>query len=50
MPEYRRSLLEGGTFFFTVGTCDRLPVLTGETGRRLLHNAWLDAARQRAQP
>ncbi len=46
MPEYRRSHIEGGTFFFTVVTYNRLPILTTDASRRLLHPAWLDV-RQR---
>lgn len=42
MPQYRRSLIEGGTFFFTVVTFNRAPILTGEEARNLLHAAWLD--------
>jgi putative transposase len=40
MPEYRRSKVEGGTYFFTVVTYHRLPILTNETSRKLLHLAW----------
>ncbi len=32
MPEYRRYFLEGGTFFFTVVTDGRRPILTGNHG------------------
>ena len=42
MPEYRRSFIEGGTFFFTVVTYHRLPILTTLQGRKLLHSAWVD--------
>ena len=42
MPQYRRSKLEGGTFFFTLVTYNRLPILTGDTARELLHEAWLN--------
>jgi len=28
MPEYRRSYIEGGTYFFTVVTYNRRPILT----------------------
>ncbi len=28
MPEYRRSMIEGGTFFFTTVTFGRAPILT----------------------
>ena len=40
MPEYIRSRVKGGTYFFTVVTYQRLPILTNETSRRLLHDAW----------
>jgi putative transposase len=42
MPEYRRSRVEGGTFFFTVVTYKRLPILTDPKARRLLRSAWVD--------
>jgi putative transposase len=42
MPEYRRSRIEGGTYFFTIVTYNRLPILTTDTARSLLHQAWLD--------
>ena len=40
MPEYRRSFAEGGTFFFTVVTFQRRPILTLEESRVLLHSTW----------
>jgi hypothetical protein len=33
VPQYRRSLVEGGTYFFTVITFNRLPILTGDEAR-----------------
>lgn len=33
MPDYRRAYVPGGTFFFTVVTFRRLPLLTGEVAR-----------------
>jgi len=42
MPEYRRNKLDGGTFFFTVVTYHRKPILTGERERNFLHAAWED--------
>lgn len=42
MPEYRRAKIAGGSFFFTVVTFNRLPILTGETARSILHSAWMD--------
>ena len=46
MPQYRRSRLEGGTYFFTVVTYNRLPILTGDEARGLLHSAWIEACRR----
>jgi putative transposase len=42
MPNYHRSNIAGGSFFFTVVTFDRQPILTGDIARRLLHKAWMD--------
>ena len=42
MPEYRRSLIEGGTYFFTVVTYNRRPILTSTEARKLLRSAWMD--------
>jgi REP element-mobilizing transposase RayT len=42
MPEYRRTQIEGGTFYFTVLTYNHLTVLTSDAARRLLRQAWLD--------
>ena len=38
--EYRRARLEGGTFFFTVVTHLRRPILTSKMSRGLLRNAF----------
>jgi putative transposase len=46
MPEYRRSKVKGGTYFFTVVTYDRRPIFSHEIARGILHNAW-DNTRQR---
>jgi len=46
MPEYHRSLVEGGTYFFTVITYNRLPILTTPPARKILLAAWSDV-RQR---
>ncbi len=40
MPEYRRSYLPGGTFFFTVVTYKRKHILTNSNSRILLHDAF----------
>jgi putative transposase len=42
MPEYRRNYIEGGKFFFTVVTYNRLPILDSEDARELLHSAWMN--------
>jgi putative transposase len=42
MPQYRRSFIPGGTFFFTVVTYHRLPILVSEPARDNLHRAWTD--------
>lgn len=39
MPEYRRVFIPGGAYFFTLVTYNRLPILTSEDARRLLHTA-----------
>ena len=41
MPNYRRSYY-GSTYFFTVVTYNRRPILTSDPARNLLHNAWID--------
>lgn len=42
MPDYRRWWVEGGTFFFTVVTYDRRPILEGADARALLRSAYND--------
>jgi putative transposase len=42
MPEYRRSRIEGGAYFFTVVTYHRLPVLATDVARMLLRYAFVD--------
>jgi putative transposase len=42
MPEYIRSRVKGGIFFFTVVTYQRMPILTNESSRRILHDAWIE--------
>jgi len=46
VPEYRRSYIEGGTYFFTVVTYNRLPILTTDVARVLLRSAWLDVRKR----
>jgi putative transposase len=40
MTQYRRSYIPGGTFFFTVVTYNRQPILTSSVSRKLLREAW----------
>jgi len=40
MPDYRRVIVSGGTFFFTVITFDRQPILTSDLSRQTLRRAW----------
>jgi len=42
MPNYRRAFVERGTYFFTVVTYGRLPILTTEPSRDILHQAWIE--------
>ena len=46
MPQYRRSRIEGGTYFFTVVTFERRRILTTEESRTLLRSAWLDVCQR----
>jgi putative transposase len=39
MPQYRRNYVPGGTYFFTVVTHQRRPILTTELGRDCLRKA-----------
>jgi putative transposase len=39
MPNYRRNFVAGGTYFFTVVTQNRRPILTTPLGLRCLRNA-----------
>jgi REP-associated tyrosine transposase len=39
MPDYRRNFLPGGTYFFTVVTHERRPILATENGRSCLRQA-----------
>jgi putative transposase len=38
MPDYRRNFIPGGTYFFTVVTHERRPILTTDLGRSILRN------------
>ena len=42
MSTYRRAFVEGASYFFTVVTYGRLPILTTDEFRAILHDAWLD--------
>jgi len=45
MPEYRRTSLPGGSYFFTVNTLGRQPLLTKDLLRLALHQG-IELARQ----
>jgi putative transposase len=47
MPNYRRLYVPGGTFFFTLVTQDRRPILTSEMARSLLRKSILDEQAKR---
>jgi putative transposase len=47
MPNYRRVYCPGGTFFFTLVTYDRHPILTDPISLRLLRQAWSSESRSR---
>jgi putative transposase len=40
MPEYRRSRVPGGTYFFTIVTYNRRPLFTSRSNCQLFLNAW----------
>ncbi len=46
MSNYRRNYVAGGTFFFTLVTQDRQPILTTESGRRFLRKAFRKVRRK----
>jgi putative transposase len=46
MTGYRRLYRPGGTFFFTVVTYNRSPILSSSRSRALLHAAWVDVKRR----
>ena len=46
MPDYRRAFVPGGTFFFTLVTFDRAPILTEPAARSILRGA-IETCRQR---
>ncbi len=42
MPEYRRSWVPGGTFFFTLVTFNRRPIFSSEANCQLFTRVWND--------
>jgi putative transposase len=46
MPQYHRSYIKGGTYFFTVVTYERRQILTSVEARELLHSAWVDVCQR----
>lgn len=42
MPNYRRTRVAGGSYFFTVVTFERRPLLISAMARACLHRAWQD--------
>ncbi len=42
MPEYRRIMQPGGTYFFTVVTYNRQPLFLSQQCRDILHSAWVN--------
>jgi len=46
MPQYRRAITPGGTFFFTVVTCRRQPILTTLNARNILRRIVIDIKRK----
>ena len=47
MSRYRRNYVPGGTYFFTLVTQDRQPILTDATARRALRKAFRNVRRKR---
>jgi putative transposase len=39
MPNYRRNYVPGGTYFFTLVTFNRKPILTSDLSRGILHES-----------
>ena len=46
MPDYRRWYVPGGTYFFTLVTANRQPILCGDAARRFLRKA-LETVREK---
>src|SRR5258706_11809136 len=47
MPFFRRAHAPGGTFFFTLVTENRAPILCDDSWRKILHDAIADSASRR---
>jgi putative transposase len=47
VPNYRRNYVPGGTYFFTVVTHERRPILTSDVGRKSLRTAFLKEQKTR---
>ena len=47
LAEYRRRLVDGGCYFFTLVTHDRRPLLTSPLARRCLRSAWTETRRRK---
>ena len=47
MPNYRRRHIAGGTYFFTVVTENRRPILCTRLARQILHETIADCLRDR---
>lgn len=45
MPNYH-CFFEGGAYFFTVVTFNRLPILTSDAARGILHPAWGEVSKR----
>jgi putative transposase len=48
MPDYRRNYIPGGTYFFTVVTQERRPILGNDTARKCLREALREEQSRRA--
>jgi len=46
VPNYRRSYIAGGCYFFTVVSYQRLPILTGVESRTILRQALIDVRKR----
>ncbi|MBI9048117.1 MAG: transposase [Anaerolineaceae bacterium] len=46
MPTYKRSRISGGTYFFTIVTYQRKPILVSPQAREVLRYAWKDVQKR----